>query len=261
MYFSWVFLKGIFHGFFPLEVFAELLITHKMSDRRHCVPQMVLITWHLSTFFSHRTICKCIHVHFLSTVKPRGTGKGTEKTLACPPPPRTLGSCLSAGDTRMPRSGCFSYPLQCKNPARCYHDVCSSWEPHSCSFHTCTSLCPKLCFCEVRFPESASKFTHTTLRSHNQSVTTFWRLKNKQYQTNTDILHSRLTLQCRSRKRQVAEKSKESKSELHVPGETCELWGTTLPRSLLQGRTALQSFSSNLNVIDTGLVLGVPLGL
>lgn len=70
-----------FHTYLFLDDSAELLITHRISDRRHCMPQMVLTTWHLSTFFNHRAVCKGTHVHFLFTVRLRRTGKGTEKTL------------------------------------------------------------------------------------------------------------------------------------------------------------------------------------
>lgn len=68
------------------------------------MPQMVLVTWHLSAFFNHRAVCKCTHVYFLFTVKPRGTGKGTEKTLlVLRPQNQGHSSCLSAGDIRIPR--------------------------------------------------------------------------------------------------------------------------------------------------------------
>jgi len=69
-----------FHTYL-LDGFAELLSTYTGSDRRHCIPQIVLMTWCLSTFFNHRAVCKWTHAHFLFTVKLPGTGKGTEKTL------------------------------------------------------------------------------------------------------------------------------------------------------------------------------------
>lgn len=151
---------------FSLDVFAELLITHKISDRRHCMPQMVLVTWHSSTFFNHRAVCKCTHVHFLFS-QAKTDWQGYWEDPACPPPstPRTLSSCLSAGNIRIPRSGCFSCPLQCKDPTRHYHDVYNSRElvqsssQPTAAHYTCTTLSPHLYFCKCkgRFSKSASK--------------------------------------------------------------------------------------------------------
>lgn len=99
--------------FFLLRFLLSYLL-HKMSDRRHCMPQVVLMTWHLSIFFNHWAICKCTHVHFSLCSQSKWDWQGYWENPPCPPPPtpRTLSPCLSAGD--MPVSGCFSYPLQCR---------------------------------------------------------------------------------------------------------------------------------------------------
>lgn len=179
--------------------------------------------------------------------QPKGDWQGYWENPPCPPPPtpRTLSPCLSAGDT--PVSGCFSYPLQC----RIQPDV-TMMSAAAAAAGSSLSPTPQL----LMTPAPHSAPTSTSVKWGFQKVTAnllihlhyikisgskcnhFWRFNNKQCQTNTAVLplmttHTpRLTLWCCSRKRQTIVESKESKSELHLPSETCELWGTILLRSL-----------------------------
>lgn len=74
------------HKHLCLDDSAKLLMIHRRSDRRRCMPQMVLMTWHLSTFSNHGAVCKMCSRTFPFHSQAKGDQKRYWEDLACPPP-------------------------------------------------------------------------------------------------------------------------------------------------------------------------------